>query len=100
MYAAGLIIPEASPDFSMPYNVCCLTSTVLAIYVGATLKLLLEGSGTKERAGAAPRGKLQQLARAAVVVGLVVGVIMYVDEGARESLMEALGLGEEVQAAH
>ena len=32
----------ATPDISMPYNVICLTCTVLAVYVGAMLNSLIK----------------------------------------------------------
>lgn len=33
VYTTGVLVPLPTPDFSMPYNVCCLTCTVLAIYI-------------------------------------------------------------------
>ena len=33
IYAGGALVPLPTPDFSMPYNVCCLSCTVLAIYM-------------------------------------------------------------------
>lgn len=35
------VVSLATPDFSMPYNVCCLSSTLLAIFFGAMLNLLI-----------------------------------------------------------
>lgn len=40
VFTAPLLVPLAAPDFSMPYNVICLSSTVLAVYFGAVLNLL------------------------------------------------------------
>ena len=33
VYSSGVLVPLPTPDFSMPYNVCCLSCTVLAIYI-------------------------------------------------------------------
>ncbi|KAG2501150.1 hypothetical protein HYH03_000965 [Edaphochlamys debaryana] len=41
LYTPGLLVPLAAPDFSIPYNVICLSSTLLAVYFGAGLKMLL-----------------------------------------------------------
>lgn len=38
---SGALVALAPPDFSMPYNVVCLTSTVLAVYVGASVNAIL-----------------------------------------------------------
>ena len=40
VYTEGLLVQMATPDISMPYNVICLTCTVLAVYVGALLNSL------------------------------------------------------------
>ncbi|MEW5312572.1 MAG: hypothetical protein WDW38_004198 [Sanguina aurantia] len=42
VYSDGLLIPLAVPDFSMPYNVIIMTSTVVAVYLGALLTALLK----------------------------------------------------------
>jgi phosphatidylinositol glycan class T len=39
--APGLLVPLAAPDFSMPYNVLCLSSTLLAVHFGLAVNLLL-----------------------------------------------------------
>jgi hypothetical protein len=51
-YSDGVLVALAPPDFSMPYNVVCLTSTALAVYVGASVNGLLrrgKGQGRKGR---------------------------------------------------
>ena len=40
VYSEGLLVQMATPDISMPYNVICLTCTVLAVFVGALLNSL------------------------------------------------------------
>jgi hypothetical protein len=99
VYSEGLLVPLAVPDFSMPYNVICLTSTVLAVYFGATLNALLrrrpkeddEATGKKER-----RKKLVKLLVVAVVFG---GLGLYLDPELQESVQKFLGMktGNEVE---
>lgn len=40
----GLLIQLATADVAMPYNVICLTSTVLAVFFGASFNVLLQRS--------------------------------------------------------
>ena len=39
-FTAPSLASLATPDFSMPYNVCCLSSTLLAVFFGAMLNAL------------------------------------------------------------
>ena len=92
VYSEGLLVPLAVPDFSMPYNVICLTSTVLAVYFGATLNALLrrrpkeedEAKRKKER-----RKKLVKLVLVAVVFG---GLGLYLDPELQEAVQKFLGM--------
>ncbi|KAI8464451.1 MAG: Gpi16 subunit, GPI transamidase component-domain-containing protein [Monoraphidium minutum] len=88
LYSEGLLVPLAPPDFSMPYNVVCLTSTVLAVYLGASLNALLRRPGQEARdraakggGAAAARRKVAKVAIVSVVFG---GLALYVDEELRE----------------
>lgn len=103
----GLLVPLATPDFSMPYNVICLTSTVLALFTGATLNTLLRrrpeplaagGSGA-EAAAAARRLWRRKALKAVVVATVFSGLAVYLDEGLQESLQQALGWAPEGGAA-
>lgn len=40
-YSEPLLVPLPTPDFSMPYNVITMTSTVIAFFVGSMLNTLL-----------------------------------------------------------
>ena len=99
LYSAALLVPLAPPDFSMPYNVVCLTSTVLAVYIGAALNALLKRPGQElrdardARAGAAAARR--KAAKVVVVLVLFGGLALYVDEelrGQAAKLLNALGL--------
>ena len=42
LYTSGVLVPLPTPDFSMPYNVCCMTCTVLAIYILGVMSIVFE----------------------------------------------------------
>ncbi|KAG0491084.1 hypothetical protein HPP92_007947 [Vanilla planifolia] len=48
-YTEVLLVPLTTPDFSMPYNVITFTCTVLALYFGSMLNVLLRRVGEEER---------------------------------------------------
>ncbi|GLJ51684.1 hypothetical protein SUGI_1098370 [Cryptomeria japonica] len=63
LYTEVLLVPLATPDFSMPYNVITLTCTVLALYFGSLLNVLRRRIGEEERYQkevAAKGGRLKQ----------------------------------------
>ncbi len=77
----------------MPYNVCCLTSTVLAIYIGAVLNTLMKrhkGPGSGADAKAEASNKAVKFVVVLVVFG---GLAVYLDDGLRE---QAQGLAQQV----
>ncbi|OQR83045.1 GPI transamidase component [Achlya hypogyna] len=41
LYTEPLLVPLPTPDFSMPYNVICLTSTVVSMTLGSLVNTLL-----------------------------------------------------------
>lgn len=49
VYTDNLLVPLATPDFSMPYNVITFTCTVLALYFGSLLNTLRRRIGEEER---------------------------------------------------
>jgi hypothetical protein len=102
LYADALLVPLAPPDFSMPYNVVCLTSTVLAVYIGATLNALLRRPGEELRLAAkGGGGRAAARKRAAKVVAVVLlfgGLALYVDEELREQLAKGLAAAGLIEA--
>ena len=84
----GAVVQLAQPDFSMPYNVCCLTSTVLAVFLGAMLNTLLRREAPRlsqqQEAAASRRRKL----RVAVVVMAFAGAAVYLDKGLQTALRQ------------
>lgn len=65
VYTEVLLVPLATPDFSMPYNVITLTCTVLALYFGSLLNVLRRRIGEEERLAnskeSSPLGKIERL---------------------------------------
>ncbi|KAH7314826.1 hypothetical protein KP509_21G022500 [Ceratopteris richardii] len=65
VYTEVLLVPLATPDFSMPYNVITLTCTVLALYFGSLLNVLRRRVSEEERLakskGPSPQGLLERL---------------------------------------
>ena len=55
IYPDNLLVPLATPDFSMPYNVITFTMTALALYFGSLLNALrlrsIHGDGPLRRPG-------------------------------------------------
>ncbi|CAN6476701.1 unnamed protein product [Victoria cruziana] len=49
LYTEVLLVPLATPDFSMPYNVITLTCTMLALYFGSLLNVLRRRVGEEDR---------------------------------------------------
>lgn len=45
LHTSGLLVSVPTPDFSMPYNVCTLTCTVVALYMGALLQVITRRPG-------------------------------------------------------
>lgn len=75
------MVQLATPDSSMPYNVICLTSTVLTVYVGATLNALVKRPGKEARVAAAnavdlARRRATKRRKLLLVLVLVVASVM------------------------
>lgn len=76
------------PDLSMPFNVCCFTSTVLAVYFGGVLNALLrlpessstaDGLALNENAG---RGRRRAVLKRMLLLGLLgASLAVYLDKG-------------------
>lgn len=105
LYSPGLLVALAVPDFSMPYNVITLTSTVFAVFLGATVNALLLRPGevereacanTAERAAAARRRRAKLIA--VVVIFGALGI--WLDPALQEAVSDAarsLGLLQAAQ---
>jgi phosphatidylinositol glycan class T len=95
VYSNGLVTSLAVPDFSMPYNVVCLTSTVLAVFLGAVINSLMQRHGLQERieaAGPATSGamKASKLRKVLAIVVLFGALGWYLDPSLQEQLSDQL----------
>lgn len=97
VYSNGMVVPVPTPDFTMPYNVLCMSGTVLMVFVAGLAKVLYQKTspeGASETGGASKRMKL-----GLVLVGVgLFGVAVYLDESFQEqvvSFLADLGLWNE-----
>ena len=67
IYSNGVLVPLATPDFSMPYNVCCMTSTVLAVFLTGALMVLFRKQGSHQASSRSRKSRHWRLGLAAVV---------------------------------
>lgn len=102
-HTEGLLIALAAPDFSMPYNVICITSTLMAIFVGSTLNALLQRrSDPDAKASGGAGNRREKVKKALRVAALAVGIgaaAIYFDPDTREQavgLLGALGIPADV----
>jgi phosphatidylinositol glycan class T len=51
VYTEGSLVSLPTPDFSMPYNVITLTGTILALFFGSMINLMLRRMKNLERVG-------------------------------------------------
>ena len=89
-------MPLPTPDFSMPYNVCCMTCTVLAIYILGVISVVFDKPATSKAATKAARQK-----QAAKIVALFVcfgSAAFAMDKSLQrqvEHMLVAIGLKQE-----
>ncbi len=67
IYSNGVLVPLATPDFSMPYNVCCMTSTVLAVFLTGALMVLFRKQGSHQVSSHPRKSRCRHVVLAAVV---------------------------------
>ena len=79
------------PDASMPYNVCVVTSTWMAMHLGVLLRALGYASPPKEGRGKG-RGRVWGRLINGAVLGALAWVAMAADSETRGALRRAIGL--------
>eukprot|EP00951_Prasinocladus_malaysianus_P006747 scaffold47939_cov48-Prasinocladus_malaysianus.AAC.1 len=101
VYSEGLLIPLALPDFSMPYNVTCFTSTLLAVYLSAMLAAMIRRPRAeaealaKAAAGSNRAAKLRKAAKMAGVLAVAFASMVALDREMQRTVGEALGVDVE-----
>lgn len=88
IYSHGVLVPLPTPDFSMPYNVCCLSCTVLAIYVLGIVSLVF-GKPDDDKVGS-KAGRKKRAAFIAVLVFGFLGVAISLDKSLQRQIQKIL----------
>ena len=94
IYSNGVLVPMPTPDFSMPYNVCCLSCTVLALYVMGINAAVFSKAGHEEA-----DAKQNKAAKRRQLVGVLLLVLtfgtfaVYADKSLQRQLQGLLGMG-------
>lgn len=88
----GAVVQLAQPDFSMPYNVCCLTSTVLALYFGALVNVLMKRSLPEQTAEEKNAAKRRRKLRIVLVLIAFTGAAVWIDKGLQTSIKQLFSL--------
>lgn len=95
-YTNSVVVSAATPDFSMPYIVCALSSSLLAVYAGLVVSALVR----RPRAAAAQllsqSGKWKRKVKVAVVLAAFAVLVPYLDTEWRdwlEARAADLGIG-------
>ncbi|KAL4427853.1 hypothetical protein ABPG75_001942 [Micractinium tetrahymenae] len=85
----GSLVPLPIPDFSMPFNVICFTSTLLAVLLGGAANTVLrspeELAGGATAAGGVPAWK-RKLRRVAALLVLMAAAAVYLDRDLQRQL--------------
>ncbi|DBA96687.1 hypothetical protein WJX77_007388 [Trebouxia sp. C0004] len=87
IYTTGVLVPLPTPDFSMPYNVCCLTCTVLAIYILGVTSLVF---GKPEDASVNAKDKYKRFVRLGLLLVCFLGLAICLDKSLQRQLHQLL----------
>ncbi|KAF5838595.1 hypothetical protein DUNSADRAFT_2580 [Dunaliella salina] len=96
-FSDGSLVQLATPDFSMPYNVICLSSTVMGVFVGSTLNTLVfrPGKLLSMDAGSRKRRKIRLAVSTVLLLALGFALALHVDKdfaGQVDSTLQLLDL--------
>ena len=92
VYTNGVLVPMPVPDFSMPYNVCCLSCTVLALYV-LGINSAVFGKPEHDESSARQKriAKVKQLVSVLLLVLVCGGLAISTDKKLQRQLSAMLG---------
>lgn len=87
VYTQGTLVHLPLPDFSMPYNVCCMSCTVLAVYIGMILKMLMRREKDEVRKAAKkPEKGAKRVLKALMLYAGIGALILVIDSDARDTV--------------
>jgi hypothetical protein len=95
LHTNSVVVTLATPDFSMPYIVCALSSSLLAIYAGLVITALTERRRSTAQRLLSKRGKHARTVKLVLVIMAFLVLVPYLDSEWRDWLEEqlaALGL--------
>lgn len=96
VYSNGVLIPMPTPDFSMPYNVCCLSCTVLALYVmGINAAVFSKPEHDVADAKQNKAAKRRQLASVLLLVLVFGSLAVSTDKALQRQLKSVFGMGSD-----
>ena len=96
VYSNGILVPMPTPDFSMPYNVCCLSCTVLALYVmGINAAVFTKPEHDKTDVKQNKAAKRRQLVSVFLLVVTFASLAVSTDKALQRQLKSALGMGSD-----
>lgn len=85
-----------TPDFSMPYNVCCLSCTVLALYImGIKAAVFTKPEHDKTDVKQNKAAKRRQLVSVFLLVVTFASLAISTDKALQRQLKSALGMGSD-----
>ena len=86
LYTNSVVVSAATPDFSMPYIVCALSSSLLAVYAGLVLSALVRRPRVAAAQLLSPSGKWKRKVKVAVVLVAFLALVPYLDTEWRDWL--------------
>lgn len=90
LHTNSVVVSLATPDFSMPYIVCALSSSLLAIYAGLVISALTERRRSTAHRLLSKRGKHARSVKLVLVIMAFLVLVPYLDSDWRDWLEEQL----------
>jgi Gpi16 subunit, GPI transamidase component len=94
-HASTVVVSMATPDFSMPYIVCALSSSLLAVYAGLVITTMTERRRHLAVRALSKAGRRAKAFKLIVVVVVFLALVPYLDTEWRdwlEAQLKAFGV--------
>ena len=90
VFSNSVVVSVATPDFSMPYIVCSLSSSLIAIYAGLVVAALTERRRAAAIWALSPKGKRARVVKLVVVFVAFLCLAVYLDTEWQDWVVETL----------
>jgi hypothetical protein len=90
-FTNSIVVSVATPDFSMPYIVCALTSSLLAVFAGMVITTLVERRRMQAFWVLSKSGKRKRQIGVAIVLVTFLALVPYLDTEWRDWLRARAG---------